>query len=158
MKFLIFQDPDWDYSTYDFSTFQSDVAWVSSTLDATDPNLDAFRKRGGKLLMYNGWRDMALTPLGTIEYYEKVVERDASAADDVRLIMVPGMDHCFGGPGPSFVDWLDQIDRWVKMRTGSGPGDRVLDRRADAARRFPTRLRISERGRVRRSRRPARCL
>lgn len=114
MKYLVFQDPDWDYSTYDFSTFQSDVAWVSATLDATDPDLDAFRERGGKLLMYNGWRDMALTPLGTIEYYEEVVERDPSAADDVRLMMVPGMDHCFGGPGPSFVDWLDEIDRWVE--------------------------------------------
>ena len=114
MRYLIFHDSDWDYSTYDFSTFRSDVASVSSTLDATDPDLDDFRKRGGKLLMYKGWRDMALTPLGTIEYYEKVVERDASAADDVRLIMVPGMDHCFGGPGPSLIDWLDEIDRWVE--------------------------------------------
>jgi feruloyl esterase len=114
MKYLVFQDPEWDYSTYDFSTFKSDIAWVSSTLDATDPDLDAFRERGGKLLMYNGWRDMALTPLGTIEYYEDVIERDASAADDVRLMMVPGMDHCIGGPGPSFVDWLDEIDRWVE--------------------------------------------
>jgi feruloyl esterase len=115
MKYLVYQDPEWDYSTYDFSTFQSDVAAVSSTLDATDPDLDAFRARGGKLLVYNGWRDMALTPLGTIEYYEAVVERNASAADDVRLIMLPGMDHCLGGPGPSFVDWLDEIDRWVEM-------------------------------------------
>jgi feruloyl esterase len=114
MKYLVFQDPDWDYSTYDFSTFASDVAAVSSTLDAADPDLDAFRERGGKLLVYNGWRDMALTPLGTIEYYEDVIERDASAADDVRLIMVPGMDHCIGGPGPSFVDWLDEIDRWFE--------------------------------------------
>ena len=31
-----------DYSTYDFSTFRTDVAAVSSTLDATDPDLDAF--------------------------------------------------------------------------------------------------------------------
>jgi feruloyl esterase len=114
MKYLVFQDPDWDYSTYDFSTFQSDVAAVSPTLDATDPDLDAFRERGGKLLMFNGWRDMALTPLGTIKYYEEVVERDASAADDVRLMMVPGMDHCIGGPGPSFVDWIDELDRWVE--------------------------------------------
>jgi feruloyl esterase len=114
MKYLVFQDPDWDYSTYDFSTFQSDVAWISSTLDATDPDLDAFRERGGKLLLYNGWRDMALTPLGTIDYYEKVVKRDASASTDVRLILVPGMDHCFGGPGPSFVDWLDEIERWLE--------------------------------------------
>jgi feruloyl esterase len=119
MKYLVFHDPDWDYSTYDFSTFHSDVAAVSSTLDATDPDLDAFRKRGGKLLLFNGWRDMALTPLGTIEYYEDVVERDASAADDVRLILVPGMDHCIGGPGPSFVNWVDEIDRWVE--TGQAP-------------------------------------
>ena len=114
MKYLVFHDPDWDYSTYDFSTFRSDIASVSSTLDATDPNLDAFRERGGKLLMFNGWRDMALTPLGTIQYFEEVVERDASAVDDVRLIMVPGMDHCIGGPGPSFVDWVDEIDNWVE--------------------------------------------
>jgi feruloyl esterase len=98
MKYLVFQDPDWDYSTYDFS----------------NPNLDAFRERGGKLLMFNGWRDMALTPLGTIKYYDEVLEHDASAVDDVRLIMVPGMDHCFGGPGPSVVNWVDEIDRWVE--------------------------------------------
>jgi feruloyl esterase len=114
MKYLVFQDPDWDYSTYDFSTFESDIAWISSTLDATDSDLDGFRERGGKLLMYNGWRDMALTPLGTIDYYEKVVKRDASASADVRLILVPGMDHCFGGPGPSFVDWLEEIERWLE--------------------------------------------
>jgi len=119
MKYLVFHDPDWDYSTYDFSTFHSDVAAVSSTLDATDPDLDAFRARGGKLLMFNGWRDMALTPLGTIEYYEEVIKRDPSAADDVRLIMLPGLDHCLGGPGPSFVNWLDEIDRWVD--TGQAP-------------------------------------
>jgi feruloyl esterase len=57
---------------------------------------------------------MALTPLGTIKYYEEVLERDASAAEDVRLIMVPGMDHCLGGPGPSIIDWVDEIDRWVE--------------------------------------------
>jgi pimeloyl-ACP methyl ester carboxylesterase len=114
MKYFVFQDPDWDYSTYDFSTFWSDVAAVAPTLDATDPNIDAFRERGGKLLMFNGWRDMALTPLGTIKYYDEVLERDASATDDVQLIMLPGMDHCFGGPGPSFVNWVDEIDRWVE--------------------------------------------
>ncbi|MGI9329122.1 MAG: tannase/feruloyl esterase family alpha/beta hydrolase [Gammaproteobacteria bacterium] len=114
MKYLVFQDPEWDYSTYDFSTFQSDVAAVASTLDATDPNLDDFRARGGKLLMFNGWRDMALTPLGTIKYYEEVLARDASAADDVRLILLPGMDHCFGGPGPSLINWVDEIDHWVE--------------------------------------------
>jgi feruloyl esterase len=119
MKYLVFHDPDWDYSTYDFSTFRSDVAAVAPTLDATDPDLDDFRERGGKLLLFNGWRDMALTPLGTIAYYDDVIARDASAVDDVRLILVPGMDHCIGGPGPSFVDWVAEVDRWVE--TGEPP-------------------------------------
>jgi len=119
MRYFVFHDPDWDYSTYDFSTFRSDVAAVSPTLDATDPDLDAFRDRGGKLLIFNGWRDMAISPLGTIKYYEEVVDRDALAADDVQLIMVPGMDHCIGGPGPTWVNWIDEIDRWVE--TGQAP-------------------------------------
>ena len=119
MKYLVFHDAEWDYSTYDFSTFRDDVAAVSSTLDATDPDLDAFRERGGKLLLFNGWRDMALTPLGTIEYYEEVLERDTSASQDVRLILVPGMDHCFGGPGPAWVNWVDEIDNWLE--TGQAP-------------------------------------
>ena len=33
--------------------------------------------------------------------------------------MVPGMDHCIGGPGPSFVNWVDEIDRW--METDQAP-------------------------------------
>ncbi len=114
MAYLVMQDADWDYSTYDFATFRADVAAIAQTLDATDPDLDAFRARGGKLLIFNGWRDMALTPLGTIEYYERVVERDATAAEDVQLILLPGMDHCVGGPGASFVNWVDEIDRWVE--------------------------------------------
>jgi len=119
MKFLVFHDPDWDYASYDFSTFESDTAAVASTLNATDPDLDAFRARGGKLLLFNGWRDMALSPLGTIQYYDEVVGRDETAAEDVRLIMIPGMDHCIGGPGPSFANWVDEIDRWVG--TGQAP-------------------------------------
>ena len=114
MKYFVFHDPDWDYSTYDFSGFLSDVASVAPTLDAEDPDLDKFRANGGKLLLFNGWRDMALTPLGTIQYYEEVIERAPSATEDVRLIMLPGMDHCLNGPGPSFVNWLDEIDRWVE--------------------------------------------
>jgi feruloyl esterase len=119
MRYLVFHDPEWDYSTYEISTFHSDVAAVAPTLNATDPDIDAFRERGGKLLMFTGWRDMALTPLGTIEYYEDVLARDASAAGDVRLIMLPGMDHCIGGPGASFVNWVDEIDRWLE--TGQAP-------------------------------------
>ncbi len=119
MKYFVFHDPDWNYADYSFKTFTSDVAAAAQTLNATNPNIDAFRARGGKLLMYTGWADMALTPLGTIEYYENVLKSDPNAAKDVRLIMMPGVDHCFGGAGPDFVNYLDEIDKWVT--TGKAP-------------------------------------
>lgn len=113
MKYLVFHDPDWNYADYSFDTFRSDVAIVTPTLNATDPDLTAFREQGGKLLIFTGWGDMALSPLGTIAYYEQVLEHDPGASDDVRLIMMPGVDHCLGGTGPDWVNYLDEIDKWV---------------------------------------------
>lgn len=31
--------------------------------------------------------------------------------------MMPGVEHCFGGPGPSFVNFLTEIDQWVESGT-----------------------------------------
>jgi feruloyl esterase len=69
--------------------------------------------------MYTGWSDMAITALGTIAYYDEVVEHDPSATEDVRLFMMPGVDHCTGGVGPSYVNFLDEIDAWVEA--GAAP-------------------------------------
>ena len=62
---------------------------------------------------------MALSALGTIDYYEKVLEHDASAVEDVRLMLLPGVDHCAGGAGPYLVNMLNEIDNWVE--TGDAP-------------------------------------
>ena len=113
MKYLIYHDPDWSYTDYDFSTFREDAKLAAATLDATDPDLLAFRKQGGKLLIYTGWSDMAITPLGTIAYYENVLAKDATAVNDVRFFLMPGVAHCFGGRGPSWVNFLDELDQWV---------------------------------------------
>ena len=114
MKYLVFNDADWDYSSYDFSSWEEDTAEAARILSADDPDLDAFRARGGKMLMYHGWSDMALSANGSIQYYEQVLERDAAARDDVRLYLMPGVDHCFGGEGPFWVNYLTEIDRWVE--------------------------------------------
>ena len=51
--------------------------------------------------------------------YEQVLEHDSSASEDVRLILMPGVDHCAGGAGPFFVNMLNEIDQWVE--TGDAP-------------------------------------
>lgn len=113
-KYLIFNDPDWDYSKYDFSTFQRDSRLAASYLNATNADLSALKQRNGKLIIWHGWADTALPAQATIDYYREVKARDASAADYCRLFLVPGCLHCGGGPGASDVDWLSVIVDWVE--------------------------------------------
>jgi feruloyl esterase len=105
----------------------------SLIFNATDPNMKAFKDRGGKLLLYHGWSDAAIPPVNTIHYYESVVEKmGRKQADEfVELFMVPGMQHCGGGPGasdfgamsPAAADtdhsMIKAIEQWVEK--GSAP-------------------------------------
>lgn len=68
-----------------------------------NPHINAFRKRGGKLLTYHGGRDI-LIPHGNSLLYYQLVSRTLglppSKLDDFyRLFLVPGMNHCYLGPG-----------------------------------------------------------
>ncbi len=123
MRYFVYNDPEWTYEGYDWDNFQKDAERVAQTLNATNPDLSAFRERGGKLLIYNGWSDPAQTNHTFIDYYEEVLALDETAADDVRMFLMPGVEHCLGGPGPSWVNFLDEIDNWVE--TGDAP-DQVI--------------------------------
>lgn len=129
-KYLVFNDPDWDYRTYDLSTWKKDTARTASFLNAANPDLDAFRARGGKLLLWHGWSDAGLSPLGTIKYYDSVLARDPKAAESVRMFMMPGVLHCLGGPGPDNADWAAAIDGWVE--SGQAP-TRIIAQKGSGA-------------------------
>jgi len=128
LKFLVFNNPDWDYSTYNLSNFASDTRLAASFLNATNANLDAFKARKGKLIIWHGWADPALQAQATVDYYRQVQAHDSNAADYCRLFMVPGCLHCGGGPGASEVDWLSAIVDWVEH--GKAP-DRLIASKSD---------------------------
>jgi hypothetical protein len=115
-KYLIFNQPDWDYSKYNFSNFERDTRLAASFLNATNPDLDGLKARKGKLLIWHGWADPALPAEATVDYYRQVLAHDANAAEYCRLFMVPGCLHCGGGPGASQVDWLAVIVDWTEHR------------------------------------------
>ena len=75
-KYMVFEDAEWDFRSFDWDT---DLAYalekVGPMLDAVDPNIDAFRDRGGKLIVYHGWADPDISPLSAIDYYEAVASR-----------------------------------------------------------------------------------
>jgi feruloyl esterase len=101
---MVYEKPDWDYKTFnlDQATKLAD-AKTTAALNSTDPNLKAFMARGGKLILYHGWSDSGIPPLNTIDYYKSVVNRmgQRNANLFLQLYMVPGMQHCAGGPGPN---------------------------------------------------------
>ncbi|UCB54133.1 MAG: tannase/feruloyl esterase family alpha/beta hydrolase [Thiotrichales bacterium] len=119
MKYFVYNDPDWTYVNYNFDTLQEDSKRAAEILNATSTDLSAFRKRGGKMIIYSGWSDAAAPGLAMVGYYEDVLAQDKMAAEDTRLFMMPGVEHCFGGPGPSFVNYLTEIDQWFE--TGKAP-------------------------------------
>ena len=59
-KYFVFNDPDWDYTKYDFSDYFKETKYASSFLDATQTDYSEFKKRGGKLILVHGWSDRTI--------------------------------------------------------------------------------------------------
>ncbi len=113
IRILGFQDPDYDWRDFDLSRDLPRIVERVGFVDAVDPDLRAFKAHGGKLLMYTGWEDAAISPNNTVLYHERVLGEMGPAQDEwMRLFMVPGMGHCRGGPGPHAFDTLGVLERW----------------------------------------------
>lgn len=138
----VHEQSHWDWRTMDFDR---DVSLAdektAAILNSYNPDLRSFRDHGGKLIEYHGWGDAAIAPRDSIDFYERVAaflkqypDPRSNNPGDIggfyRLFMVPGMQHCGGGPGPvSFGnddiaalsatpddadhDVLLTLDRWV---------------------------------------------
>ena len=113
-KYLVFNNPNWDYSTYDLNNLKKDTALTASFLNATDTNLEPFKARGGKLILWHGWADPALNPLQASSTHEQVRAKDAGAPDYFRMFLMPGVLHCGGGAGPDTADWAGTLANWVE--------------------------------------------
>jgi feruloyl esterase len=108
-----FQNEHYEWKTFDLDRDMPRINQAVGFVDAVDPDLGDFKKRGGKLLLYAGWGDTTITPENTILYYESVLEEmGANQSDWMRLFLVPGMAHCGGGPGPNRVDWTAALEQW----------------------------------------------
>jgi len=128
-KYLFFQNPDWDYLKYDFSNFSQDTRYASAYLNATSTDYGAFKNRGGKMIIWHGWNDPALSALATIDHLEAVEKQDPGVNEYLRLYLLPGVLHCEGGPGPSEVNWLELVREWVE--NGNAPERVVVSKTED---------------------------
>jgi feruloyl esterase len=121
-------DPTFDLNRFDFD-HDVDITQERAGLvmDATSPDLSAFKARGGKLIHYHGWADGA--PQTMIDYYRSVASKKGGLAkveDFYRLFLAPGMTHCGGGVGPNRFEPIAALEAWSEK--GVAPNSMVATR------------------------------
>ena len=128
MKYTAFDedDPDYDWTTFDFDTDPARMAAMAEIVDAVDPDLSAFEASGGKMIHYHHWADTAIPPLNSINYYDAVIETMGSTDDFYKFYLVPGGFHGAPGVGATNIPWLDTLVDWVE--NGNAPGELIGER------------------------------
>ena len=115
---LALNDPAWDWRTFDLDR---DVAVIdrfitANQTNALNPDVLAFAKGGGKMIIWQGWADGTNVPQSSINYYAGIrnLLGERAASNAVRLFMAPGMGHCGYGYGPNTFDGIGVLMNWVE--------------------------------------------
>jgi feruloyl esterase len=134
LRNLVFDtDPPANFDLADFSFDEATFNRLRARhplFDATNPDLSAFAKAGGKLILWHGWADPHISPLNTIAYHDAVGKFMGGSANGFeRLYLLPGVYHCGDGEGPSKVDFLTPLLDWVErgaapQAVATRPGER----------------------------------
>ncbi|HZX22927.1 MAG TPA: tannase/feruloyl esterase family alpha/beta hydrolase [Woeseiaceae bacterium] len=109
---------DWSARDFDFDADPARLAHSAPLLNATDPDLEAFRAAGGKLLMWHGWADPLVLPDQSVAYHRRVAEAAGGEPGDfLRLFMIPGHGHCWELPAetPDRFNPIRVLERWVEQ-------------------------------------------
>jgi pimeloyl-ACP methyl ester carboxylesterase len=99
--------------------------------NAMSLDLARFRQAGGKLLIWHGWADEAIPPGSTLDYYQRLTQRNGGSQQTrqwARLFMVPSMYHCGGGDALTQFDPTKELVTWVER--GAAP-ERILAQGVD---------------------------
>jgi hypothetical protein len=101
---------EWD------SVYRQSINQYAGIIDTSDPDLTDFKEAGGKLLSWHGLGDAAIPTNNTIEYWERVKEKDTKVDDYYRLFMAPGVGHCSYTLGLGWYpgSGIDALVKWVE--------------------------------------------
>jgi feruloyl esterase len=101
-RYFVHNNSNWDEKSLSYEDILKADEINPGQSRADNFNLEPFYKRGGKLIMYHGLNDMLIPASGSIDLYNSIYRtltaRNINISDFLRFYLVPGMDHCFGGP------------------------------------------------------------
>ena len=121
VQYFLEENPDFDVSTITYRDFERlftlSQRKYNRIIGTDDPDLSAFRASGGKMITWHGTDDSLIPYQGTVDYRDRV-DRAMGGTSKVdrfyRVFLAPGVDHCFGGPGPFPVDPMGALVDWVE--------------------------------------------
>jgi hypothetical protein len=117
-EFFTPPDPTFSIFTYNFDTDPARQAAEGMIYDTwPDAKLSAFHARGGKILFAHGVSDPIFSADEDIQYYERLAAANRGLQQTgswARLFLVPGMNHCNGGPATDTYDELSKLIDWVE--------------------------------------------
>jgi Tannase and feruloyl esterase len=126
------QDPSWVFTDETYQQYWQDFAksgrMFDSALAAANPDLQAFKAVGGKLIMWQGLADQLIFTGDSINYYNRALAANGGihhTESFFRYFLAPGVGHC-GGPGPGSIaptNPMQQVIDWVE----NGQAPAVLD-------------------------------
>lgn len=118
MQLFVLQDPNFDLAEMSheqyFDILYHSFEKYNDIMGSAEPDLTAFRARGGKLISWHGLADQVIMPDGTADYYERVMDLFPDVANFYRHFEAPGVAHCRNGPGPLPLDTLGAVVKWVE--------------------------------------------
>lgn len=117
MNFMPDPGPTWKPADFDWDRDYKRLDMMEVLYSASNPDLRRFKAAGGKLIIWQGWADQSVLPENIIDYYqtmERTMGGPKPTRDFARLFMVPGQNHCFGGAGAHFVDFVTYLENWVE--------------------------------------------
>jgi feruloyl esterase len=126
--FLTPPRPDLDLTRFDFDRDTAATAETAAINDATGTMMSSFAARGGRMLVFHGNADPVFSADDLTAYWDRLTAENGGAealGGFARLFMVPGMNHCGGGPAMDNFDPLAAIEAWVER--GEAP-QRLLAR------------------------------
>jgi pimeloyl-ACP methyl ester carboxylesterase len=115
---------------------------MSQWLDGTSPDLTAFARRGGKMIVAIGTNDTLASPGSQLDYYQSLLDRMGRAQVDsfARLFVLPQTGHGLSGtnysvdgdgktispaPIPNSWDRVSLLLNWVERGVAPGMSERV---------------------------------
>lgn len=108
-----------DSTEITLSDWQTRILPIPQIFDASNPNMDALKAKGGKLILVQGTTDMLVPAPMTTNYFEALSRRYGTDLKSfVRYYVVPGYGHGNGAFNMSW-DSLAALDAWVE--TGGAP-------------------------------------